>query len=538
MPELDTLDCLNMNQTTPDDPTISTPDSHAVSDQPSLEDDGTPISSVLGSSGSRTSSHSSVVVPQMEHVIQLSSIEHCMPRAYIRICFAYRVPDERRLEEAKAGLRAFVKKIVDAKPYLAGEVVGAKALGPRTSQAEIRFTTSGYLNYPIVEVQTLLNSDGTSIEYDELDEAGLPPSRLRPEEVSALPPNVDPQKSSPVLRVRANLVKGGLIVSFYLHHCISDGTGFDLLTSGDVLDDGFTFCGPPASGDLDISALEHRLKTFAQQKTFIREKLSTAPADLQRNRQIEARRLDQPAMLANPPGRGCVMMISASKISALIDRFNNDDTSRLPLYHTTSSVLMALLWRHMTCARKPSIQHNTDVRTSKLLVPVNVRKRLKEPLPEGYFGAAVDFGKAELDIDLLTDLAGMQLDQISHIIRRAVVDVDDAYVRQLIAFANAADTGTDVHDIQASNMDRVNGGDMYITSWLTLRSYQHDLGMGLGGPDWVRKPWSRDPGSCIILPRRSPTPEYYEVVVQMTESDMGRLLEDKEFMSYITRVID
>ncbi|KAK5947166.1 hypothetical protein PMZ80_001313 [Knufia obscura] len=527
-----------MESTLSDDTTFSALNPHAVSEHPSSEDEATPLSSVLGNNGSRTSSHSSVGVLQTEHVIQLSSIEHCMPRAYIRICFAYRVPSEDHLEKAKANLRAFVKKTVDAKPYLAGEVMDVKVPGQQTGRAEIRFTTDGYLNYPVVEVQTLLNSDGTPIEYDELDEAGLPPSRLRPEEVSALPPNVDPQKSSPVLRVRANIVKGGLIVSFYLHHCISDGTGFDLLTSGDLLDDGYTFCAPPESSDLDVSALDDRLKCFAQRKTIIREKLSTAPADLQLTRQIKARHLDQPAMPTNPPGRGCVMMISASKVSALIDRFNGNDTLKSPLCHTTNSVLMALLWRHMTCARRPSIQHNQDVKTSTLLIPVNVRKRLREALPEGYFGAAVDSGRAELDLNALTDLTKMSLDRISHTIRQAVVDVDDSYVRQMIAFANSADTNTDVHDIQASNMDRVTGADMYITSWLTLRSYQHDLGMGIGGPDWVRKPWSRDPGSCIILPRRSPTPEYYEVVVQMTEADMGRLLDDKEFMDYVTRVID
>lgn len=519
-----------------DETTLPTPDLHAASEESSSEVDTTPVSSILETS--RTSSHSSVDAPQTEHVVHLSSIEHCMPRAYIRICLAYRVPSDHRLEEAIASLRTFVKKIVDAKPYLAGEIMDVKAPDCQAGRAEIRFTTNGYLNYPSVEVQTLLNSDGTAIEYDELDKAGLPPSLLRPEDVSALPPNVDPQKSSPALRVRANLVKGGLIVSFYLHHCISDGTGFDLLTSGDLLNDDYAFSAPTAFGDVDMSALNNRLEEWAQQKTLIRQKLSGVPPVLQHTRPIRARRLDQPAMPTNPPGRGCVLMVSASDISALVYGLNNDPTIELPHSHTTNSVLMALLWRHMTCARKPSVQHNTDVKTSKLLLPVNIRKRLKESLPEGYFGAAVDFGKAELDLDALTNLRDTPLERISGAIRQAVVDVDDAYVRQMIAFANTADAETDVHDIQASNMDRTNGADMYITSWLTLRSYQHHLGMGLGGPEWVRKPWSRDPGSCIILPRKSANPEYYEVVVQMTVVDMGRLLDDKEFMRYVTRVID
>jgi len=525
----------NMQPDKSDETSSSTVELHAISEE-SSEVDTTPVSSIPETS--RTSSHSSLDAPQTEHVVHLSSIEHCMPRAYIRICLAYRVPSDHQLEEAIASLRNFVKKIIDAKPYLAGEIMDVKAPDCQAGRAEIRFTTNGYLNYPSVEVQTLLNSDGTAIDYDELDMAGLPPSRLRPEDVSALPPNVDPQKSSPALRVRANLVKGGLIVSFYLHHCISDGTGFDLLTSGDLLRDDFTFWAPTRSGDADISVLNNELAEWAQQKTLVRQKLSTVPSILQHVRLIKARRLDQPAMPTNPPGRGCVLMVSASDISALVDALNNDPTIESTYRHTTNSVLMALLWRHMTYARRPSVQHNTDVKTSKLLLPVNIRKRLKEALPDGYFGAAVDFGKAELSLDALTDLAKTPLERVSAAIRQAVVDVDDAYVREMIAFANTADAETDVHDIQASNMDRTNGADMYITSWLTLRSYQHDLGMGLGGPDWVRKPWSRDPGSCIILPRRSTKPEYYEVVVQMTEVDMNRLLDDEVFMSYVKRVVD
>ncbi len=61
--------------------------------------------------------------------------------------------------------------------------------------------------------------------------------------------------------------------------------------------------------------------------------------------------------------------------------------------------------------------------------------------------------------------------------------------------------------------------------------------MGFGKPDWVRKPWSRDPGSCIVLPYDD-RKDYLEVVIQMTKPDMARLLEDPNFMEYVVRVID
>lgn len=515
--------------------TSSSLDPHAVVEGPSSEDDATPVESVQGGNGSRTSSHGSSSGPQSEHVIGLSSIEHCMPRAYIRICLAYRVADEEKRQKAIQGLKAFVKRIVEAKPYLAGVVTDVKPSGKETGRAEIRFTTLGCRKYPEVEVKTLLNKDGTSIRYDDLNEAKLPPSRLPPEDVSALPPNVDPQERAVVFRVQANLVEGGLIVSIYLHHCISDGTGFDLMTSGEILNDGFTFPWPASLDDATLASLNNKLKEFAYQKTQIRQRLSIAPSDTPNTRGLKANRLDEPARPPNKLGRGCVILLSSLKIEELVRDFNTNDLSTT---HTTNSVIMALIWRHMTRARQPSVSHDRGIRTSKLLIPVNIRERLDQPLPAGYFGAAVDFGKAELDLDELTISARKSLMEISQLVRRAVREVNDAYVRQAIAFANNADALTDVHDIQASNMDRINAADMYITSWLKLRTYQHDLGMELGGPDWVRKPWSRDPGSCIILPKKGSKPAYYEAVVQMTVVDMDRLLKDQEFREFVIEVID
>jgi hypothetical protein len=122
-------------------------------------------------------------------------------------------------------------------------------------------------------------------------------------------------------------------------------------------------------------------------------------------------------------------------------------------------------------------------------------------------------------------------------IRRAINSVDEPYIRQAIALARFPDPTNDVRDLQASNMDRANGADMYVTSWEKLECYEATFDLGLGRPDWVRKPWSRDPGSCIVLPSDN-RKNYLEVVIQMTTADMDRLLRDQFFMNYVVRVID
>jgi hypothetical protein len=193
----------------------------------------------------------------------------------------------------------------------------------------------------------------------------------------------------------------------------------------------------------------------------------------------------------------------------------------------------------MTKARMPSLQHGS-VSQSKLLIPVNIRSKLKKPLGDSYFGAAVDFASAALDVEQVafvdsTDTGALA--RVAQRIRQAINLVDEAYVRQAIALSLVRDPNIDVRDLMASNMDRANGADMYITSWEKLGLYDVTLDMELGRPDWVRKPWSRDPGSCVIMPSDESKP-FLEVLVQMTEADVERLLQDKVFQSYVVRVID
>ncbi len=192
----------------------------------------------------------------------------------------------------------------------------------------------------------------------------------------------------------------------------------------------------------------------------------------------------------------------------------------------------------MTIARKPSITDSS--RTSKLFIPVNIRHKIKIPHPDSYFGAAVDFACAELLVSHVSEYPSdhpAKLAETAVAIRQAIEKVDEQYIRQLIALANRPDPDIDVRDVMASNMNRTLGADMYITSWERLELYDATLELGLGKPDWIRKPWSKDPGSCVVLPKDD-RKSFIEVLIQMTEDDMARLLKDEVFMSYVVRTVD
>lgn len=474
--------------------------------------------------------------PGPDHVIRLSSIEHCMPRSYIRICLAYRLPHEEMLREIEEKLNSYIRRIVDAKPYLSGYVVAVDQPGNRIGAVEIRFSDTDFLEYPKVNVRRLTWEE-VPFTYDQLNEMGLPPSVIKPDLVSALKESAD-EDWAPVFRIQANVIEGGLIISVYLHHCISDGTGIGLLISGSLLHDDFTFDRHLDSGCHGAPSLSMRLEAFANHKSVVREELSYSSGNQINTRQLKCKTVQATTPVNNDRpkvrGRGCVLAFPVAKLVDFRDRLMAHARGE---FMTRNVVLQTLVWHGMTKARIPSLCQDPPVTASKLLIPINIRKKLKKPLSESYFGAAIDFASVQMPLTHFQNTSMSSFAETALAIREAIHSVDEAYIRQAIALAKYPNPNLDVRDLQASNMDRANGADMYITSWEKLQCYDATFEMGLGRPDWVRKPWSKDPGSCIVLPfdKRK---DHLEVVVQMTEGDMERLLKDSEFMEYVSRRID
>lgn len=307
--------------------------------------------STSGCSTTNGTSHSSVhdmgqtmvrdsPIPEYQrHVIHLSSIEHCMPRAYIRVCLAYRVPDDTDLEELIGKLNRFARKLVDSKPYLAGHVVPAPVSISQPGLAEIHFTDEEFLNFPKVELRHVAKQD-IPYTYAELDDHSLPPSLIRPDLVSALPEGTN-NDFAPVFRLQANFVKGGLIVSAYLHHCISDGTGLGLIITGSVLKDDFSFDRHLEAKGYATSGLNRRLEEFANLQSIIRQNLSWSFPNQIRNRHFQ---YSKPVTQSGnphhkkPQGRGCIFAFSRDSLRCLKDHLTALMTEK-DQYVTATDVL-------------------------------------------------------------------------------------------------------------------------------------------------------------------------------------------------------
>ena len=262
---------------------------------------------------------------QTDHVIRLSSIEHCMPRAYIRVCLAYPLPADVDMDTLIARLNKFARRIVDSKPYLSGYIVPAADPADRSNVVELRFSDEDFYNYPDVQVRHL-SPEEVEFTYDELNEQSLPPSVIRPELVSALPEGTD-DEHAPVFRMQANVVRGGFIVSIYLHHCVSDGVGLGFLITGKVLADDFTFNRHLATQGFHTPDFHARLSAWCGQKYYARMALSWSFGNQISNRNIKARKMSRASEangITRPPGRGCVLAFSKSRLEYMKDRLDKE----------------------------------------------------------------------------------------------------------------------------------------------------------------------------------------------------------------------
>ena len=116
-------------------------------------------------------------------------------------------------------------------------------------------------------------------------------------------------------------------------------------------------------------------------------------------------------------------------------------------------------------------------------------------------------------------------------IRAAVNEVDDTYIRALVAKCGEVE---DVGRCVKPSFSGLGGRDFAVTSWMGMGVYEYDWGKGLGMAEAVRLPKAAFDGLAIILPRRRDGG--VEVFVGAKVEDMERLRADERWMG-VARVV-
>lgn len=472
-----------------------------------------------------------------EHIITLSSVDQSITRGYIRYCLAFRL-DHTRPAIVTARLYAFLYDVLQRFPFLAGHLYPVSPSASQLGRVELRFSEADVDSFcPKVK---RLSKDQFPYSYGELHDGCMPPNAFVGDVLHSFPDTPDWTQPVPAFGVQGNFIQGGLLVTFYLQHSVGDGSAMKMILEGGSSN---TLC------PLEFAAA-------TKTENLARQRLSTSDGivgSYASHPQLKPETSSQPVPSVSPmsPGTCRVLTFSATSITKLNAELSTYLVTPTPgsqdiSYLTSTSILMALLWTAIARAKASFLNDVNNTTTSTLAIPINVRAYIAPPLPNNYFGNCIALVPITLSTSHFlspppasntssTPYTPSTLILTALSIRRATTAITtphSTFLRETISLANAR------HDISTLSIPNLNPQtDTFITSWTDLPCQSVDLGLGLGGAEWARKvSKGQDSYGCVILPRGEGG--VWEVMVQLTEEVMERVLGDEQFMWFVCRVVE
>ncbi|KAF2246083.1 hypothetical protein BU26DRAFT_61650 [Trematosphaeria pertusa] len=459
--------------------------------------------------------------------LHLSVIDQTILRVYVRHLLFFAFPDPSVAGEAILVLANGLQAAIAEYPFLAGTVGPAD---PRTGKLTARYedpapcvTTSGifYASFDL--------ADSSEFNYVALKEEGMPPSRfpgsLFCPRLLKSHPGLEDQFAEgvttmrkgeiPALAAQANFIPGGLVLSVYMHHSVMDGTGIGLFYKrwADNVRTRMTRQEESRTTAIDPSVSRLLLDTVgriaAHDSISPCSELTTSPFSSESTRRGPV----------NVTAK--IFTIPYQLISTLSSSLSSATSTRISSF----TAIAALLWSHCVRARGPVLQSPSFILTT-LGIAVDHRKRLGPPFEEGYMGNLALHTTATRSVDSLllpAEITDKELAPLAVSIRQSLQSLSSKWVINRLALLSCiSDVSTVRHSFQIAG-----GSDFFITSWTHIGAdCEWDI-PGTTSKKWefFRKPRCTGDGGIVVLPRRKGEREPFEVLVQLVDEDMERLVE-------------
>ncbi|PNS21529.1 hypothetical protein CAC42_888 [Sphaceloma murrayae] len=425
-------------------------------------------------------------------------------RRYIVLCLCFELSDPTQ-NVIDSALRLPLQRLGDAFPYLAGRVV---IEGLRKGNSGICKVVPYHSSVPL-EVKDLSHNPATAT-FQGLKAAKYPFSlldsnQLAPRSASTWDQDPGSDKVAPVLILQANLIKGGLILTFSGNHTIMDMTGLGLV--------------------IGLFAKACRGELFSNEDLERGNQAKGAAVPLldgyQRGPELDDVFINSsgPSLRSDASPRWVYWNISAASLGRL-----KDEASRhmSVAYISTDDAVAALAWQAITRARQNRL--GAGVR-SYFARPCSMRKYLGL---QGYIGHMVDtLYEEEVDVwklplgEVASSLRRMlqREEQIKHHVRAVATMLDRLEDKSVI--------------INGSQLDP--NRDVVLSSYANIRCCELSFGALLGIPDAARRPrmpvW---PSLCYLMPKSKDGD--MAIAICLDEDDLSLMCKDSivnEYASYI-----
>ena len=481
------------------------------------------------------------------HVLHLSPFDQTIGRIYVRKLFCFSFPDQSMKGQATDALHLGISAAVARWPFLTGSVGPAKH-NSRRNAVDLVYKTD-HDGEPVKDILVLreLSPEDFPWTYQQLKEAGMPPSAMKKEILCAVPEHPKAGESRPAFSVQASFFDGGLILCVASHHTVFDGNSVKQFLKAFTAALRTSQC----ADSVKESSFPRRLEYSEGLCTDCRGAcLDVLPEFDTRDPAIIDVNLTAPSVAT-----ARILTFSANTVEAL----KTAVTQQLPLvaelgaWVSTTDCLAALLWVAVIRARQHRLEPFTKV---KFGMAVDIRSKADPPLTSEYFGNAICHTLTTATVAELTNTMDhdsgidVEADGESNIdiktialaasrIRAAVLRVDSAYVQdRLRVFSNVADP-TFAANAYKKALDMPNTG-LDMSSW---QDQGADFDFGIPGasskPDFVRKTYSANQGACNILPRKggSKGNADWEVLLGLSVADMEMVCSKEELGAWLKRVV-
>jgi hypothetical protein len=405
-------------------------------------------------------------------------------------------------------------------PWTSGQVIQdlEDDLSGQRGVFKIRHTTTA----PSVIVKDL-RTDPSVASMQDLITSGFPTHLLDEQifsPVTVLPTDepTQPEARNQVLTIQVNLIRGGLLLNFVGHHQAIDGTGQDLLAGWfneachgrAIAEEEIRLGNLPRENIVELFGDEWQpskgspyLKKPATTSTDVKSDLTT------------------PDLTTSPPLIWTNISFSGEALSEL----KSEASIGLKAgggYVSTDDALTAFIWQSISRARAVRLPMGTRTTLGRA---VNPRRYLD--IPPSYPGYISNFAYTTMSLGTVTQSS---LSAVAASLRAAVDPRTSGLGDSTREYATLLHRAEDKDSIALGNCLDLDH-DLMLSSWMNMRSYEFDFGMGLGPPIAFRRPLMAPvPSLAFLLPKDPSGGVVLNVCIR--EDDLARMQQDSLFTRF------
>lgn len=470
---------------------------------------------------------------------QLSVFNQCSPRGYICVVLCFPFNNSRR-KDAINHLQQSLARLANERPLFAGRLRA-------TSNGRVVIRQSRVFDIPFKEVpydELVPYEDGNEVTYEQLKRKEFPPERFIHSRYGIPGLGDSTGDLLPVSKVEVAFAPGGLLLSIFLQHAITDGGSLEVFLKA---------FGNRTRNISDSLPSEQRLPVPTPRLHGVESgKLSETSAfrglvkscpeytiltDLSGPTQPIPQTTGLPISSLRKIGK--IFVFTAEKLDELRDlimKENKSDTRP-----TAYISLATLAFAHITKARIKNEPRLTGIEPSQkatLWNSVNWRPRaFPRTATENYFGNAVLPAVTRVTREHVNGACydNGDLARLSISVKRSIEVVDEDYVRQRMSMMSQAPDPRMV----GVNYDPRSPETLAFNTW---RHFGADAEWDIPGvpvtkPDSIRRAtggWGL--GTALLLPAKKNS-NRQELFVSLSVDAMQALCQDERWMRWVDRVI-